>query len=501
MRETYDIVVIGGGINGCGIARDAAGRGLSVLLAEQNDLASGTSSASTKLIHGGLRYLERYAFRLVRESLKEREVLRRLAPHLVRPMRFILPHVATMRPTWLIRCGLFLYDHLAAGTLLPTQKIDLTTETTGIPLKKSPNKLTVGFEYSDCWADDARLVIVNAQDAARRGGLILPRTRCVTAIVKGAGWEITLQRGNDRFPIGARCLINATGPWANQFLQKIEHPVRQPLRLVQGSHLVSKKLYDGEHAYLLQNDDGRVVFTVPYENDWTLIGTTDRDYNGDPAAASVSAEEQDYLQNTVRRFFGETAQVVHRFCGVRALVDDGNVIAQKANRDYLLDLDTHRDAPILNIYGGKLTTYRRLAEAAMQKLCGKGKVFADAPSGDWSATSPLPGGDLPTNGVLGLASALTTADSRLTPTHAIRLARAYGTIAASLPPPGDWHCLGADLYDWEVGYLMQKEWAETAADVLWRRSTLGLRFDATATARLEQYMKAAHQNGKEQCWR
>ena len=392
----YDIAIIGGGVNGAGIARDAAGRGWSVFLCEMNDLASATSSASTKLIHGGLRYLEYWDFRLVREALAEREVLWRIAPHIVHPLRFVLPHHNGLRPRWLLRLGLFLYDHLGGRSQLPaTRMLILRRHAAGRPLKP---EYKTAFEYSDCWVDDARLVVLNARDAADMGATIATRTRCLNAVREGTRWRVTLrdERTGERWQITARALVNATGPWVTDVLESILHvhtPAR--VRLVQGTHIVVPRLYSGEHCYLFQNTDGRILFAIPYERDFTLIGTTDRDYVGDPAQVSASSEDVDYLCRMASEYFSRPispAEVVWSYSGVRPLYDDGASKAQAATRDYVLHLDAPEGrAAALSIFGGKITTYRRLAEAALARLAsylppGSGRVAG------WTATAPLPGG-------------------------------------------------------------------------------------------------------------
>src|SRR5438270_4533147 len=393
----FDLAIIGGGINGVGIARDAAGRGLSVLLIEQNDLASGTSSKSTKLIHGGLRYLEVYAFRLVREALIEREVLIRNAPHLTRPMRFVLPHHSGLRPAWMLRAGLFLYDHLGGRHILPgTESVDLTHHVVGEPLKRTFRQ---GFIYSDGWVDDSRLVVLNAVDAAERGAMISTRTKLVRADREGSHWQLVLNARGNREVVTADALVNAAGPWG---LDVTEHLLRQKptahVRLIKGSHIVVPRLFQHDHAYIFQNADGRIVFAIPYETDFTLIGTTDQDFTGDLAAPTASAAEITYLCGAVSAYFrkGVTAdQVVHAYSGVRQLYDDGARSAQNLTREYVLDLDGARgEAPLLTVYGGKITTYRRLAEAALAKLA---PTFRLAPS--WTAGARLPGGDFPHDGV------------------------------------------------------------------------------------------------------
>ena len=482
----FDLAIIGGGINGVGIARDAAGRGLRVLLVEQNDLASATSSASTKLIHGGLRYLEHGAFRLVREALIEREVLLRMAPHLIRPMRFVLPHHAALRPAWVLRLGLFVYDHLGGRKLLPgTRSLDLTRDPAGAPLRPH---FTRAFEYSDCWVDDARLVVLNAVDAAERGAAIRPRTRCVAAQRRADHWRLTLDAGGRRETATARIVVNAAGPWVAQVNESLlKLPASAPVRLVKGSHIVVPKLFDHDRAYIFQHADGRVVFAIPYEGAFTLIGTTDVDYTGDPAAAAPTADEIEYLCRVASDYFREPVtakQVVWSFAGVRPLYDDGASMAKDATRDYVLVLDAPEGAaPALTIYGGKITTYRRLAEAALARLS---RVL---PSGKpWTHETPLPGGDLPWDGVPAFAARCRSRWPFLTEANALRLARAYGTrVARVLGEAGvaaEPAMLGGALTAAEVRYLMRHEWAVTAEDVLWRRSKLGLHFNAEERAAL-----------------
>ena len=509
----FDAAIVGGGINGCGIARDAAGRGLRTLLTEQNDLASGTSSASTNLIHGGLRYLEHRAFRLVREALRERETLLRIAPHIVRPMRFVLPCVAGMRPKWLMRCGLLLYDALgrSAGATTPTTRyLDLQSDPAGAPLAGLGGAVNGGFEYSDCWADDSRLVIANALDAARRGAKILTRAKCEKARAEKNGWTLTLRLAGrtETTQVRARCLVNAAGPWASLFLTGAGiETSRLRLRLVQGSHLVLPKMFDGERAYLLPNPDRRFVFAIPYEGRFTLVGATDSDFNGDPAAAQVGDEETDYLLATVRRFFGgapSEGDIARRFCGVRALADDGAKEAKEASRDYVLRLDYVNNSPLLNVMGGKLTTYRKLAENALAMLRRRG-VFDDCPAESWTGNAPLPGGDM--GGAETVAQALSRRQPMLPSSFALRLARAYGSEALRLLPAdgeGGGHanshsaenngwgeCFGGDLFAREVDYLMREEWARRADDVLWRRGRLGLSLTAAQAGRLDAYMRSA----------
>ena len=487
----FDLAIIGGGINGTGIARDAAGRGLRVLLAEQHDLASGTSSASTKLIHGGLRYLEHGAVRLVREALIERETLLRLAPHLIRPMRFVLPHHTGLRPAWMLRLGLFLYDHLGGRKALPaTRSVDLADAPLGTPLKP---QFVRGFEYSDCWVDDARLVALNALDAAERGATIRTRTRCINAVRADGAWRLTLDASGQREEVAARVLVNAAGPWVAEVSEGVLHlPTPAPVRLVRGSHIVVPRLFEHDRAYIFQNGDGRIVFAIPYERAFTLIGTTDVDHRGDPGTAIATPEEIAYLCAVASDYFRAPVtpdQVVWHFAGVRPLYDDGASKAKDATRDYVLALDAPADAaPMLAIYGGKITTYRRLAEAALARL-GKFLPIGNA----WTHDVPLPGGDFAWDGVDAL---ITQAQERwpfLDHAHATRLVRAYGTRverilgdARSLEAVGP--VFGGMLTAAEVRYLMREEWAGEPADVLWRRSKLGLHLPPSAQEELAEFM-------------
>jgi glycerol-3-phosphate dehydrogenase len=484
-QSLFDLAIIGGGINGCGIARDAAGRGLSVLLLEQDDLANGTSSASTKLIHGGLRYLEHYAFRLVHESLAEREVLLRAAPHLVRPMRFVLPHHAGLRPTWLIRLGLFLYDHLGGREILPgTRTLDLQSDPAGAPLRSEFRR---GFEYADCWADDARLVVANACDAAARGADIRPRARCVRATREGGIWQLTL---SDDATAAARVLVNAGGPHVTNVLREVvgQNAPRR-VRLVKGSHIVVPRLWQHDRSYILQNADGRICFAIPYEQDFTLIGTTDEDFAGDPAGAACSAEEDAYLCDAVSHYLRAPVtprDIVWRYAGVRPLLADGASKAQEATRDYLLDF---QQPALLSVFGGKITTYRRLAEAAMVKLT---PLFPGM-RGVWTSSAALPGGDFPWDGVDHLRSELAARFPFLAEMTCDRLIRTYGTLARELL--GDarraedlGRSLCADLTEREVDWLVRHEWAQTADDVLWRRTKLGLRADAMGATAVAGYL-------------
>ena len=486
----FDLAIVGGGINGAGIARDAAGRGLRVLLVEQDDLASGTSSASTKLIHGGLRYLEHAWFQLVREALIEREVLMRMAPHLIRPARFILPVQAGMRPLWMLRAGLFIYDHLGGRKLLPaTATINLSRDPLGAPLKGDARW---GFEYSDCRTDDARLTVLNALDAAERGAVIRTRTRCLRA-ERGEFWRLMLEVRGRRDAANARVLVNATGPWLGIFAEgALKQPPVPHLRLDQGSHIVLRRLYEHDRGYIFQTNDGRVVFALPFEEEFTLVGTTDRSFTGDPASAAPSADEIAYLCTVVNDHFRTTvspADVVHAFAGVRSLYDDGSAKPQDTPRDYVLTLDEpDGEAPLLTVYGGKLTTYRRLAEDALDRLA---HILPGRPA--WTRGARLPGGDIAVDGVERLITETRQSWPFLRERHARRLVGAYGTRAArilgsakSLDDLGP--LLGADLTGAEAAYLMTHEWAQTADDVLWRRSKLGLKFSREERARLAKFM-------------
>jgi glycerol-3-phosphate dehydrogenase len=494
----FDLAIIGGGINGCGIARDAAGRGHSVFLCEMNDLASGTSSWSTKLVHGGLRYLEYYEFRLVREALIEREILWQIAPHLIRPLRFVLPHHDGLRPAWLLRLGLFLYDHIGGRHLLPpTRSVDLTRDEVGRPL--IPNRYTQGFEYSDCFVDDARLVVLTARDAADRGAEIRTRSRAVEVRQADGVWQVTVENtlSGARSTIAARALVNAGGPWVEDVLALgAGVNAKAKVRLVQGSHIVVRKLYAHDRAYMFQNSDGRIVFVIPYQDDFTLIGTTDRDYHGDPAKVKASAEEIEYLCDSVSEYLAKPVKpedVVWTYSGVRPLYDDGAGEAKAATRDYVFELDTPGGAPLLSIFGGKITTHRRLAEEALERLAPY-LHGAKAPEG-WTAKSPLPGGDFDVSAISALTAELMRGYPFLEAAHANRLAHAYGTTtgkilsnAESLADLGQ--SFGATLTESEVRYLIASEWARSAEDVVWRRTKLGLRLSAAEIAALDEWIAA-----------
>ena len=486
----FDLAIIGGGINGTGIARDAAGRGIRVLLVEQNDLASGTSSASSKLIHGGLRYLEHGAFRLVREALAEREVMLRMAPHLIRPMRFVLPAYPGPRSALLMRFGLFIYDHLGGREILPpTRTLDLTHHITGQPLKR---RYRYGFEYSDCWVDDSRLVVLNAMDAAERGAAIRTRTRCVRAEREDV-WRLILNDRGHRDVVTARVLVNAAGPGVGPVAETvIRLPGPPRVRLVKGSHIVVRRLFDHDRGYILQSSDRRVVFALPFARDFTLIGTTDEDFVGDPAAAAPSPDELAYLCDSVNVYFRENiavADVKWAFAGVRSLYDDGAKKPEDTTRDYHFTLDERfREAPVLTIYGGKITTSRRLAEAALARL---GHFFEASPP--WTAATPLPGGDFPYDGIDALVAQARQKWPFLSEDHARRLVHAYGTrighVLGSAASPDDLGArFGADLTEAEVRYLMRHEWARTEEDVLWRRSKLGALFTPEQRELLARFM-------------
>ncbi len=491
----FDLAVIGGGINGCGIARDAAGRGLSVFLCEQDDLAGGTSSASTKLIHGGLRYLEYYEFRLVREALHEREVLLRAAPHIIRPLRFILPHHEGLRPAWLIRLGLFLYDHIGGRKLLPgTTTIDLRNDEAGRVLKKNYSK---GFEYSDCWVMDSRLVVLNAMDAAAKGATIKTRTGLLSATRAGKLWTLKLKdktkAREDR--VEARVLVNASGPWLDELLNRISHSAtREHIRMVKGSHIIVRKMFDHDRAYIFQNKDGRIIFAIPYEGDFTLIGTTDVDFHGDPGTVGISEEETTYLCRAASEYFTRElspVDVVGSFSGIRPLFDDGKSDAKAATRDYVLKLDTgNNEAPLLSIYGGKITTYRKLAESVLEKLT----PFLPPMGRPWTEKAHLPGGNFPPEGFAALVLQLLTNCPVLDRELATRLVRTYGTCAipmtAGIKDRNGLGQLFADgLYGFEIDYLIDREWARCAADVLWRRTRLGLVLSSTQAETLDMYIK------------
>jgi glycerol-3-phosphate dehydrogenase len=487
--DAYDLLVVGGGINGAGIARDAAGRGLSVLLVEQDDLASHTSSASTKLIHGGLRYLEHYEFRLVRKALAERERLIEAAPHIMWPMRFVMPHDAHLRPLWMIRAGLFLYDHLARRKRLPgSRAIDLQQHPAGAALA---TRFRRGFEYSDGWVDDARLVVLNAMDARERGASVLTHTRC-ESVRRERDWRAVLAGPDGRREVGARALINATGPWAAEFVRhRSPLKTRHRVRLVKGSHIVVRRLFDHDYGYIFQAPDRRIVFALPYEQDYTLVGTTDVEHEGDPGAARIDADEIDYLCATANRCFGKTigpGDVVWSFAGLRPLLEDESDDPSSVTRDYVFDLEDD-GAPALSVFGGKLTTYRVLAEEAVDRVTAA--LGGERPA--WTAGVPLPGGDLPDADFDRFLAEAATRWPWLPVPLRTRLARAYGTrmerILAAAAGVAD---LGAavlpGLHAAEIDYLLREEWARSAEDILWRRSKLGLHLGPDASGILDRWI-------------
>ncbi|MFN4058648.1 MAG: glycerol-3-phosphate dehydrogenase [Roseinatronobacter sp.] len=510
-----DLLVIGGGINGCGIARDAVGRGLSVVLCEKGDLAGATSSASTKLFHGGLRYLEYFEFRLVRESLIERETLLRAMPHISWPMRFVLPYHQDMRfenntptsrllarvmpwmrgrrPAWLIRLGLFLYDHLGGRKILPgTSTLNLSGAREGEPLHP---RFAKAYEYSDCWVEDSRLVVLNARDAEARGAHIHTRTEVVSARAEDGVWLVTVKTEHETKILRARMLVNAAGPWVGDIIHgKLRLNSRENVRLVRGSHIVTRKLYDHDKCYFFQGTDGRIIFAIPYEQDFTLIGTTDAEHE-DPALPAVCTdEERDYLCAFASQYFAKpvtTADVVWSYSGVRPLYDDGASSATAATRDYTLKVDCSAGAPVLNIFGGKITTYRRLAEAALDQI---GTVLPLA-KGKWTAGVALPGGDFAHDGLDDLVTGLRRDFPFLTDYWARRMVRAYGTEARGILGQARnaadlGHEFGATLTEAEVCWLMTHEYARRASDVLWRRSKLGLRVTEEQVAALDLWMES-----------
>ncbi len=501
MALEYDLLVVGGGINGAGIARDAAGRGLRVLLCEQHDLAQHTSSASTKLIHGGLRYLEYYEFKLVRKALQEREVLLRSAPHIIWPLRFVMPHDANQRPAWMIRAGLFLYDYLAKREILPASEgANFSRHVAGQPLKGDYHR---GFVYSDGWVDDARLVVLNAMDAQQRGARVLTRTRCASVRREGELWHAVLEHqqgsGVQLEEVRARAIVNAAGPWAARFAQSV--PQAEPgrsLRLIKGSHIVVKRLFDHPYAYIFQNPDKRIIFAIPYQDEFTLIGTTDLEYHGDAGKVEIDQGEIDYLCEMANRYFKRQISrddVVWTYSGVRPLLDDSAENASAITRDYLLECDD-AGAPMLNVWGGKITTYRKLAEEALALLAPS----LGASTRSWTATAPLPGGDLQEAGKLvgrydfdAFLRAFQARHPWLPDALARRYARSYGTRAEHIIGQADrMAALGEELapglYEAEAHYLVQAEWARSADDILWRRSKLGLHCQPQHRERLETWL-------------
>ena len=496
-ETTVDLLIVGGGINGAGIARDAAGRGLSVMLVEQDDLASHTSSASTKLIHGGLRYLEYGEFRLVREALIERERLLAMAPHIIWPLAFVLPQTQSPRPAWMVRLGLFLYDHLGGRDRLPgTRTVALDRSPFGDGLAQRAGK---AFVYADCWVEDSRLVVLNAIDAAEHGAIIATRTRLVDARRAEGGWIATIE-SRDGAPrtVRARALVNAAGPWVADVIGRVAGArADRGVRLVKGSHIVVPKLYEGDHAFMLQNADRRIVFAIPYEGRFTLVGTTDEPWTDAPAKAAIGAEETRYLLDTIDRYFARRtteADIAWSYAGIRPLYDDKAANASAVTRDYVLDLDTGAEgedlAPLLSIFGGKITTYRKLAEHAMRDLAPLLGV-AEKP---WTAGAVLPGGDIADADFERFLETVERAYPALPRTMLRRLARAYGTRvrillgkAAQVDDLGT--AFGGDLYQAEIDYLVAHEWARTAEDILYRRSKLGLHVPAGTADRVAAYLK------------
>jgi len=487
----FDLLVIGGGINGAGIARDAAGRGAKVLLVEKDDLASHTSSASTKLIHGGLRYLEHFEFRLVRESLIERERLLRIAPHIIWPLRFVLPHDAGLRPQWMLRLGLYLYDYMGGRKLLPP--------TTTVNLRGYPHsqilqdRLTKGFEYSDCWVEDARLVVLNCMDARERGADIRTRTECVSLERGDRHWTATLRDKHGETSVTARIVVNAAGPWVDAVLdQAIPGEAHQNLRLVKGSHLVFPKLYEGRHAYIFQNRDNRIVFAIPYEHQFTLVGTTDVLFKDDPDRVEISHEEERYICDAVNEYLRTPVapeDAIWSYAGVRPLYEDNSSNNSTVTRDYVFELNDAEGAPaILSVFGGKLTTFRKLAEHALEKLGGLGGEA-------WTEQATLPGGEIDPARFDHFFAATMAKYPWFGPESVRRLIRAYGTridrILGEAQALGDLGALmGGDLYEAELEYLVREEFAQSAEDVLWRRSKLGLHLNEAAQARVAGWFAA-----------
>ncbi|MFK7751439.1 MAG: glycerol-3-phosphate dehydrogenase [Sedimentitalea sp.] len=512
MSEPYDLFVIGGGINGCGIARDASGRGLTVALAEMNDLASATSSASTKLFHGGLRYLEYFEFRLVREALIERETLLRAMPHISWPMRFVLPYHADMRfesdtptsrllskimpwmrgrrPAWLIRLGLFLYDHMGGRKVLPsTSTLDLAHDPAGTPLQDQFRK---AYEYSDCWIEDSRLVVLNARDAASRGARIMTRTKVISAERRDDLWHLELEDQNTgaQHSATARMLVNAGGPWVSDIIRHTARiNSREGVRLVRGSHIVTKRLFDHDKCYFFQGTDGRIIFAIPYEGDFTLIGTTDADHDDPSVKPECTPAERDYLLTFASAYFKQPItqdDVVWTYSGVRPLYDDGAKSATAATRDYVLTLDENAGAPMLNVFGGKITTYRKLAESALVKIT----PFFPHARQKWTAGVALPGGDFAVDGAATLTQKLIARHDFLTPDWAKRLVRAYGTDAFDIVQPDMGQDFGATITARELDWAIAQEWVQTGEDFVWRRTKLGLRLSPGQIEQIDSYIKS-----------
>ena len=491
-HPVYDVVVVGGGINGVGVAVDAVGRGLSVFLCEKDDLASHTSSASSKLIHGGLRYLEHKEFRLVREALAEREILLAKAPHIIRPLRFIMPHQPHLRPAWLIRTGLFFYDHLGKREKLAGSK-HITFDAATSPLKA---EITQGFEYSDCAVDDARLVVLNAIQAREQGAHIATQTRCISAYRENGLWVIDLENTQGRYTVQAKALVNAAGPWVAQFIQQnLKQKSPYGLRLIQGSHIVVPKIYAGDKAFILQNDDHRIVFAIPYLDQYTLIGTTDHEYQGDLNKVAITQPEMDYLLDVYNDHFKHQLgpqDILYTYSGVRSLCDDESDNPSAITRDYTLALSQEQDAPLLSVFGGKLTTYRKLAESAMTHL----QPFFPTMKKPWTEKALLPGAENLVSVEL-LIQQISQAVQDVSVQLASRWAHAYGSrVWIFLNNISMLHELGQDfghgLYAQEVDYLVNQEWAITSSDILWRRSKLGLEFTETEIQALDEYLLELH---------
>lgn len=488
-----DLFIIGGGINGAGIAADAAGRGLSVILCESHDLASGTSSASSKLIHGGLRYLEQYEFKLVKKALREREVLLSKAPHIITPLEFVLPHDKHLRPAWMLRAGLFLYDNLAKRKTLPSsRKVNLEKDKEGVALK---SHFKVGFSYADCWVNDARLVVLNAKAAEEKGAVILVRTACTKAVRVNGAWEVTTKERDSGIEktIRAKALVNAAGPWVGQIIgDVVETKTKHHIKMVKGSHIVIPRLYEGDHAYILQNADGRIVFAIPYEDRFTLIGTTDMNYTADPRNVSIDNSEKEYLCKIIGTYFNKAItmdDIIWDYSGIRPLYDDEEDNPAKVTRDYRFEIeDDQGTAPLLSIFGGKITTYRVLAEKAMSKL----QHYFPAATGKWTANTHLPGGDI--QGSLQAFNAQMSERYSFLPKEVVtRMSSAYGTLieqvlegAEKLDDLGQ--AFEGGLYEKEVKYLVDYEWARSADDILWRRSKLGLHISKESQAKIQEWV-------------
>jgi glycerol-3-phosphate dehydrogenase len=493
-EQSVDLLVVGGGINGAGIARDAAGRGLSVLLVEKDDLASHTSSASTKLIHGGLRYLEYGEFRLVREALIERERLLHMAPHIIWPLEFVLPQAHSPRPAWMVRAGLFLYDHIGGRKELPaTRTVMLDRDRLGDGLKPGAGK---AFVYSDCWVEDSRLVVLNAMDARAKGAAVLTRTALIDAVRDGTGWVARLEAEGGVRTVRARALVNAAGPWVADVLGKVPDARRdRGVRLVKGSHIIVPRLYEGDHAFLLQNADRRVVFAIPYQGKFTLVGTTDEAWKGAPGKATIDAGEIKYLLATIAQYFEAkigAADIAWSYSGIRPLYDDKSANASAVTRDYVLDLDAGEGrAPMLSIFGGKITTFRKLAEHAMAELA----PFFPKAGPAWTAGAVLPGGDMPEGDFDRFVDRLAAARPGLPRDLLHRLARAYGTridtlLGEARTPADLGRDFGGGLHQLEIDYLVDHEWARSSDDILYRRSKLGLHVPPGTASRIDHYLGA-----------